>query len=86
MHAIKRKSRSLSPRNEKKEEEEEVEKEVDEASETFECSATQRATVPIESLKNIFETTNDSLATEVQNRLQTSEGVASPLDQKSRLS
>ena len=39
----------------------------------------------MESLDNVFETTEDSIATKVQNRLQTSEGVASrlgPLGQK----
>ncbi|KYN28330.1 hypothetical protein ALC57_02255 [Trachymyrmex cornetzi] len=69
---------------------EEEQKEGEEASETFEPSATlhkysDRSREPItstprakivptiESLENVFETTEDSLATKVQNQLQTSE-------------
>ncbi|EGI69325.1 hypothetical protein G5I_01945 [Acromyrmex echinatior] len=39
-------------------------------------TSTPRTTIvsTIESLENVFETTDDSLATKVQNRLQTSEG------------
>ncbi|KYQ46571.1 hypothetical protein ALC60_14430 [Trachymyrmex zeteki] len=80
--ATKRESRdedaASAPKRERKEEEQE---EGEEASETFEPSTSLHksdrshepiTSVPtIESLENVFETTEDSLATKVQNRLQT---------------
>jgi len=80
---------SASKRERKEEkEEEEGEEEGEKVSETFERSATLhkfvitrsctadnlRVRSTIKSLENVFEMTDDSLATKLQNRLQTSEG------------